>query len=49
MGPINIGSDNGLAPNKRQDIIWTNADPIHWSIYAVLGRDELRIAHIYYE
>ena len=33
-----IGSDNGLAPNKRQAIIWTNADPIHWRIY---GGDEL--------
>ena len=25
----------------RQDIIWTNADPIHWRIYAILGGDEL--------
>ena len=23
-----IGLDNGLAPNRRQAIIWTNADPI---------------------
>ena len=30
-----------LAPNRRQAIIWTNADPIHWRIYAVLGGDEL--------
>ena len=22
---VNIGSDNGLAPNRRQAIIWTNA------------------------
>ena len=33
-GPIdnkpNIELDNGLAPNRRQAIIWTNADPIHW-------------------
>ena len=36
-----IGLDNGLAPNRRQAIIWTNADPIHWRIYAVLGGDEL--------
>ena len=35
-----IGLDNGLAPNKRQAIIWTNADPINWRIYATLG-DEL--------
>ena len=25
----------------RQAIIWTNADPIHWHIYAALGGDEL--------
>ena len=43
MGPIsnNIGLDNGLAPNRRQAIIWTNADPIKWHIYAALGWDEL--------
>ena len=23
--------------NTRQSIIWTNADPIHWRIYAGLG------------
>ena len=23
-----IGSDDGLAPNRRQAIIWTNADPV---------------------
>ena len=22
---VNIGSDNGLAPDRRQAIIWTNA------------------------
>ena len=37
----NIGLDNGLAPKRRQAIIWTNADPIHWRIYAALGVDEL--------
>ena len=36
-----IGLDNGLAPNRRQAIIWTNADMIHWRIYAALGGDEL--------
>ena len=36
-----IGLDNGLAPNRRQAIIWTNADPIIWRIYAALGGDEL--------
>ena len=28
-------------PKRRQAIIWTNADLIHWRIYAALGRDEL--------
>ena len=27
--------------NRRQAIIWTNADSIHWRIYAALGEDEL--------
>ena len=36
-----IGLDNGLAPNRRQAFIWTNADPVHWPIYAALGGDEL--------
>ena len=42
-GPVkaSIGSDNGLAPNRRQAIIWTNADPIHRCIYVALGGDEL--------
>ena len=38
-----IGLDNGLAPNRRQAIIWTNVDPIHWRMYAALGRDELNV------
>ena len=25
-----IGLDNGLAPNRREAIIWTNTDPVHW-------------------
>ena len=33
----NIGLDNGLTPHRRQAIIWTNADPINWRIYAALG------------
>ena len=37
---LSPGLDNGLAPNRRQAIIWTNADPIHWRIYAELGGDE---------
>ena len=38
-----IGLDNGLAPNRRQAIIWTNADPVHWRIYAALGGDEYQV------
>ena len=34
-----IGSGNGLKPNRRQAITWTNADPVHWHIYAALGGD----------
>ena len=37
-----ICSDNGLAPSRRQVIIWTNADPVHRRIYAALGGDELK-------
>ena len=44
-GPLDnkpsIGLDNGLAPNKRQAIIWTNAELIHWHIYGTQGGDEL--------
>ena len=36
-----IGLNNGLVPNRRQAIIWTNADLIHWCIYVALGGDEL--------
>ena len=32
------------APNRRQVIIWTNADPIHQRVYAALGTDELKYA-----
>ena len=39
--PGSIGSGNGLAPNRRQAIIWTDDDPVHWRIYAALGGDEL--------
>ena len=28
-GLIDIGLDNGLAPNRGQTIIWTNVDRIH--------------------
>ena len=36
-----IGLDNGMATNRRHAIIWTNADPIHWRIYAAVGGDEV--------
>ena len=38
---IIIGLDNGLAPNRRQAIIWPNDDPVQWHIYAALAGDEL--------
>ena len=38
------GLDNGLAPNRRQAVIWNNADPIHWCIFVALGEDELRFS-----
>ena len=34
---VSIGSGNGLAPNRRQAIIWTNADAVHWLKNAALG------------
>ena len=37
-----ISLDNGLVLNRRQAIIWTNADPNHWRIYAALGGDALK-------
>ena len=36
-----IGSDNGLEPNRRQAIIWSNAFLVCWRIYASLVLDEL--------
>ena len=30
-----------VGANRQQAIIWTNAVPIHWRIYAALGGDEL--------
>ena len=32
-----VGLNNGLAPNRRLAIIWTNAGPIQWSICVALG------------
>ena len=36
-----FGSDNGLAPNRRQAIIWTNVGMLYWHIYVSLGLIEL--------
>ena len=38
-----IDLDNGLVLSRRQIIIWTNAGPVHWRIYATLGGIELII------
>ena len=38
---LSIGSVNGLAPNRRQAIIWSNDDPVHRRIYASPGVNEL--------
>ena len=35
-----IGLDNGLAPNRRKAIIWTNNGLVYWRIYASLGLNE---------
>ena len=49
-GPIyNIGSDNGLAPIRRQAIIWTNGGLVYWHIYASLGLNELSINFIHFD
>ena len=36
-----LGLDNGLAPNRRQAIIWTNGGLGYWRIYTSLGLNEL--------
>ena len=43
-GPINnssIGSDNGLAPSRRNAIIWTHDGIVYRRIYASLDLHEL--------
>ena len=32
----------------RQAVIWTNADPVHWRIYAALGGEELSNIAFFY-
>ena len=36
-----ICSGNGLAPNRRQAITWTDVDPVYWLIYAAPGETSL--------
>ena len=38
-----MGLDDGLAPNRRQPIIWTNVERIHWDIYAAQRGVELAL------
>ena len=35
-----IGSDNGLVPNRRQAIIWTNDGLVYWRICVSIGLSE---------
>ena len=35
--------DYNPVPNRWQAIIWSNADMIHWRIYAALGGVELNL------
>ena len=37
-----------MAPIRRQAIIWTNADPVHWHIYVASGGDELNPSFLVY-
>ena len=34
---VSIGSGNGLAPNRRHAITWSNTNPVYWRINATLG------------
>ena len=44
--PINhIFSDNGLAPNRQQAIIWTNDGRVYWCIYVSPDLNWLLIVH----
>ena len=38
-----IGSDNGLAQNSRQAIIWLNDDPFHRCMFAPFGLNEFEL------
>ena len=43
MNNILALSDNGLAPTRRQAIIWTNDGLNCWHIYASLGLKDLNV------
>ena len=43
---VSIGLDKGLALNRQQAIIWTNADRILCRIYATPGGDELKLSEV---
>ena len=34
-----IGTENGLSPNRRQAIIWSNYGLVYWRCYPTLGCD----------
>ena len=36
-----------MALNRQQAIIWTNADPVHWCIYAAPGVEEWMYESLY--
>ena len=36
-----FGSDDGLAPNRLQAIIWSIVGMLYWRIYPSLGLNEL--------
>ena len=42
-----IGSDNGLAPNRWQAIIWINGYLVYWRIYASLSLNELKCTYCF--
>ena len=47
FGPKGLTDNNLAPPNRWQDIIWTNTDPIDPCIYAALGGEELRPGDTY--
>ena len=47
--PVNNKSalvKKGLAPNRRQAIIWNNDSPVYWRTYASLGFNELKVPEV---